>query len=130
GGPSGGVPAAGPEPGAGRPTGGPWWGQEPGGGSANGSGQYTAPATAGTYHVVATSVADTTRSATATVVVSVPSSIDTAGLIPPDPGAGWAPGGPGGIPPHSSIFATIGAATSGQSSSGAATALNRGPAPP
>jgi len=45
------------------------------GGDINGvitpDGQYTAPDTAGTYHVIATSVEDPTRSATATVIVTV-----------------------------------------------------------
>jgi beta-glucanase (GH16 family) len=40
------------------------------GGSVDGTGTYTAPATAGTYHVVAKSSADPTRSDTATVTVS------------------------------------------------------------
>ncbi|WP_224247839.1 Ig-like domain-containing protein [Hyalangium gracile] len=41
------------------------------GGSIEASGLYTAPATTGTYHVVATSVADPSRSATATVYVAI-----------------------------------------------------------
>jgi hypothetical protein len=40
------------------------------GGAVTPSGVYTAPASAGTYHVMATSLADASRSATATVVVS------------------------------------------------------------
>lgn len=43
---------------------------EENGGSITSSGVYTAPATAGTYHVKATSTADTTRSATAAIAVS------------------------------------------------------------
>ncbi len=39
------------------------------GGSVTGAGAYTAPAAPGTFHVVATSQADTNQSATATVVV-------------------------------------------------------------
>ncbi|MHB8879232.1 MAG: hypothetical protein ACYC8T_36500, partial [Myxococcaceae bacterium] len=46
-----------------------WSVQEAGGGTVSG-GTYTAPGTAGTYHVVATSVADPTQSAIATVTVS------------------------------------------------------------
>ena len=42
------------------------------GGSVSASGLYTAPATAGTYHVVATSNADATRNATATLTVTAP----------------------------------------------------------
>jgi chitinase len=40
------------------------------GGSVSSSGLYTAPSTAGTYHVVATSIADATKSSVATVVVT------------------------------------------------------------
>jgi hypothetical protein len=42
------------------------------GGSVTAAGLYTAPATAGTYHVVAKSVADATKIATATVTVTAP----------------------------------------------------------
>ena len=48
-----------------------WSVQEGGaGGSVTPSGGYTAPASAGTYHVVATSQADATRTAVATVTVT------------------------------------------------------------
>ena len=40
------------------------------GGTITSAGVYTAPATAGTYHVVATSQADTTKTKTATVTVT------------------------------------------------------------
>jgi alpha-tubulin suppressor-like RCC1 family protein len=53
------------------------WSVEEGtaGGGVSSSGLYTAPGTGGgTYHVVATSVADTTKSAVATVTVTVPVS--------------------------------------------------------
>lgn len=43
------------------------------GGSISNDGLYAAPATAGTFHVVATSHADASKSATATVTVTVPS---------------------------------------------------------
>lgn len=46
-----------------------WSVVETGGGSITSAGIYTAPATAGTYHVKATSVADSSKSATATVLV-------------------------------------------------------------
>jgi hypothetical protein len=46
-----------------------WSVTETGGGSITAQGVYTAPATPGTYHVVATSAADSSKSATATVVV-------------------------------------------------------------
>ncbi|MFZ1613151.1 MAG: hypothetical protein WAT51_03200, partial [Holophaga sp.] len=46
-----------------------WTVQEVGGGSIASNGTYTAPNAAGTYHVVATSVADTTRSGNASITV-------------------------------------------------------------
>jgi len=52
-----------------------WTVQETGGGTITPAGVYTAPATGGTYHVVATSVADITKSATATVTVTVPVAV-------------------------------------------------------
>jgi hypothetical protein len=55
--------------GSGQSTAVTWSVQESGGGAVDGSGRYTAPNTPGTYHVVATSVADGTRKATATVTV-------------------------------------------------------------
>lgn len=47
-----------------------WSVVESGGGSISASGLYTAPASAGTYHVLATSQADKSKTAQATVVVS------------------------------------------------------------
>jgi hypothetical protein len=47
-----------------------WSVRESGGGSVSSSGSYTAPAGAGTFHVVATSQADPTKSAVATVTVT------------------------------------------------------------
>jgi hypothetical protein len=58
------------------------------------------------------------------VAVSVPSSIDTTGLIPPDRVTVWAPGVPGGVPSYSSIFATIDASTYGNGSTDASGAIN------
>src|SRR5262245_45582908 len=101
-----------------------WSVQESGGGTVDGSGRYTAPGSAGTYHVVATSVADPTKSGTAQVVVSVPSSIDTTGLIPPDRVTVWKPGVPGGIPSYSHVFATIDASTYGNGTTDATAAIN------
>jgi hypothetical protein len=52
-------------------TGATWSVQEgAAGGTITSSGVYTAPPTAGTYHVIATSVADATKKATATVTVT------------------------------------------------------------
>jgi hypothetical protein len=45
------------------------------GGTITSGGLYTTPSTPGTYHVVATSVADNSKSATATVVVSLTSTV-------------------------------------------------------
>ncbi len=49
-----------------------WSVEETGGGSVSTTGLYTAPGTSGTFHVVATSVADTSKTAVATVTVSAP----------------------------------------------------------
>jgi hypothetical protein len=46
-----------------------WAVEETGGGSINSGGYYTAPAAGGTFHVVATSVADPSKSATAEITV-------------------------------------------------------------
>jgi hypothetical protein len=53
-------------------TGVTWSVTEANGGTVSSTGNYTAPMTAGTYHVVATSVANTTSSAAAPAVVTVP----------------------------------------------------------
>ena len=52
-----------------------WSVTEGAGGAVTAGGVYTAPSTAGTYHVVATSVADATKSATATVTVEGPVAV-------------------------------------------------------
>ena len=51
------------------------------GGGVTSGGVYTAPGTTGSYHVVATSVADPTKSAAASVTVTKPSSDLCAGLV-------------------------------------------------
>jgi hypothetical protein len=56
-------------------TGVTWTVAETSGGSVNSAGLYKAPATAGTFHVVATSQADTTKSAKAAISVSAPSPV-------------------------------------------------------
>ena len=48
------------------------------GGTISASGQYTAPAIAGTYTITALSNADTTKSASALVIVSAPQSVTVA----------------------------------------------------
>jgi hypothetical protein len=79
-----------------------WKVEEAGGGSVDSSGKYTAGGAAGTYHVVATSVADASRSDAATVTVYV-----TA--IPPDRMTAWNPGlsSVGGIPNRTTICKTL-----------------------
>lgn len=47
-----------------------WSVQESGGGTVTKAGLYTAPSTSGTFHVQATSAADPTKNATATVIVT------------------------------------------------------------
>ncbi|HET8724175.1 MAG TPA: kelch repeat-containing protein [Anaeromyxobacteraceae bacterium] len=70
-----------------------WSVQESVGGTVSSTGSYVAPATAGTYHVVATSVADPTVSGSATVTVTVPAppTIPTevfSSLVPSEAGLG------------------------------------------
>jgi len=76
-----------------------WRAVEPSGGVVDAGGHYTAPRTAGTYHVVAASEADPTASATATVVVQ-----------PASPGGASDP-----APAISSFSATPSAITAGES---------------
>lgn len=80
-----------------------WSVQEPAGGTIDATSVYTAPATAGTYHVIATSVAAPTVSGSATVNVT---NTGDLGDLPPwisalptlSNGLKWMPGVPGGIP--------------------------------
>jgi DNA-binding beta-propeller fold protein YncE len=53
------------------------------GGSITSLGVYTAPNTLGTYHVVATSVADSTTSASAVVTIELPNPIPTISFLDP-----------------------------------------------
>ncbi len=55
---------------AGQSTAVTWSVQEAGGGTVDASGHYTAPGTAGTFHVIASSVADPTKTDAATVLVT------------------------------------------------------------
>jgi hypothetical protein len=59
-----------------------WSVQESGGGTVSTTGLYTAPATAGTFHVRATSVADPTKSASATVTVTPVSCVAGSPGVP------------------------------------------------
>jgi hypothetical protein len=80
-----------------------WAVQEGAGGTIDGSGNYTAPGTAGAYHVVATSVADTTRSGVALVTVGANP------VITPDRLTLWNPGlnAVGGIPNQTTVYKTL-----------------------
>ncbi len=86
-----------------------WSVQEAGGGTVDASGHYLAPATEGTYHVVATSVADPSRRAPATVAVSAFTA------LPADRRTVWNPGlnSVGGVPNRTTICANINASTYG-----------------
>ncbi len=77
------------------------------GGSIDGAGTYTAPSTTGTFHVIATSVADTSQWASATVTVSAPTPPPTTGLLPPDRMTVWNPGVAGGIPARTTVCQTV-----------------------
>ncbi len=69
-------------------TGVTWSVAESGGGAVSASGLYTAPGTAGTYHVLATSSADTSKTSSATVTVAAaPPPPPPAGVVPAFPGA-------------------------------------------
>ncbi len=99
---------------AGQSTAVTWSVQEgSGGGSVDAGGRYTAPSGTGTFHVVATSVADTSRSGSATV------SVTSSSILDPDRRTVWAPGVPGGIPARTQVCATVNASTYGNGSSDA-----------
>ncbi len=79
-------------------------------GTINGAGNYAAPSTAGTFHVIATSVADNTESASATVTVTAAPSQPPppiAGLLPADRMTVWNPGVTGGIPARMTVCRTV-----------------------
>src|SRR5216684_484858 len=103
---------------AGQSTAVTWSVQEAGGGTVSAAGVYTAPGTAGTYHVVATSVADTSKTGTANVFVT------TLTAIPPERITVWNPGVPGGILVRTTVCATISASTYGNGTTDAAAAIN------
>lgn len=98
-----------------------WSVREVGGGTIDASGLYTAPGATGTFQVVATSVADPTKSGSASVVVG---SSAPSGIIPADLRTTWNPGIPGGIPSVTSVHTTIDAGTYGNGTTDAATAIN------
>jgi hypothetical protein len=97
-----------------------WSVQEASGGSVDGSGHYTAPASTGTFHVVATSLADPAKSGSATVTVG---TVSPGTIIPADRRTTWNPGIPGGIPSRTTVCAQLAAATFGNGSSDAGPAI-------
>ena len=87
------------------------------GGTVDGSGHYTAPSGTGTFHVVATSVADPTKSGLA--VVSVGSST----FLDPDRRTVWSPGVQGGVPTRTTVCSTVNASSFGNGSSDATSGI-------
>ncbi len=75
------------------------------GGTVDATGKYTAGSTLGTYSIVATSVADPTKSGTATATVT---SLKTD-ILPADRATVWNPGlnAVGGIPARTAVYKTI-----------------------
>lgn len=59
-----------------------WGVQETGGGTVNATGLYTAPSSAGTFHVTATSSADPSKQGSATVTVTAPQPIVAVTVSP------------------------------------------------
>ena len=103
----------------GQSTAASWAVQEPAGGTVDSAGHYVAPATEGVYHVVATSVADTSRSVIATVTVT------TFPVLTADRRTVWNPGlnAVGGIPNRTTVCATVQAATYGNGAQDATTGI-------
>jgi hypothetical protein len=87
------------------------------GGAVDAAGTYTAPPAPGTYHVVATSAKDPTRSASATIVVTSVPALDA------DRRTVWSPGIIGGIPSRRVVCATLDAASFGEGSQDASAAI-------
>lgn len=78
-----------------------WTIQESGGGSVDSAGLYTAPGTDGIFHVRATSVADPSSSATATL------DVNRLNVLPAPRRTVWKPGVPNGVPQRTTICATL-----------------------
>ena len=111
----------------GQSTGVTWAVQEgAAGGTIDANGKYTAPNSEGIYHVVATSQADATVRATATVTVTSLSSLG------PDRRTTWNPGVSGGIPTRRTVCRNVDAATYGNgvsdATAGIQAAINACPA--
>ncbi len=98
-----------------------WKVLEAAGGTVDAAGAYRAPPVVGTYHVVATSVADTSRTSTAAVSVVPPSPIDASGFLSSDRATTWNPGlmAVGGIPVRTTVCATVQASAYGNGASDA-----------
>jgi hypothetical protein len=111
-----------------------WSVTEASGGTVDAAGLYRAPSTTGTFHVVATSVADPTASATAVVTVVPPTPIDSSGFLSADRATRWEPGmmAAGGIPSRTKVCATVQASTYGNgaqdATSGISSAISACPA--
>ena len=101
-----------------------WSVLEAAGGTIDGKGHYLAPAAAGTFTVMATSQSDGSKAGQARAVVSLPSSVDSTGLIPADRITRWKPGIPGDVPVVTAVAATVDAATYGNGTTDATAALN------
>jgi hypothetical protein len=100
------------------------------GGSIDPLGLYSAPPLAGSFHVVATSVADPTKTASAAVTVVASGSGGSGGapeadlaFLPADRVTKWNPGVLGGIPVRTTVCATIDAATFGNGATDATSAI-------
>lgn len=107
-------------------TGVTWAVLEANGGTVAADGTYTAPNAEGTFHVVATSVADPTKSGSAEVVVLALSILSSARRTL------WNPGVPGGVPVRTTVCATVEASKYGNgtqdASAGIQTAIDACPA--
>jgi hypothetical protein len=86
-----------------------WSVREAGGGQIDASGGYAAPAAPGTFTVVAASVAKSTATGTARVLVRQPGSTDLSAIVPADRLTTWDPGlePVGGIPARTTVFRTL-----------------------
>ena len=100
------------------------WIADPGGGTIDADGNYTAPATPGVYRVTAVAAADEASRASATVrVVEYPAGATYA--LPAERTTAWKPGVTlnGGIPDRTTVCATLDAATFGNGSQNATSAI-------
>lgn len=98
-----------------------WSVNQYGGGTIDSWGHYTAPVSSGSFSVIVTSRADSTKSASASVTVT-PGSLTA--LIPAYRITTWNPGIPGGIPTSRATFTTLSAATFGNGVADAQPGIN------